>query len=62
MMRYGKLLCDPSQSGNLLEALQPQNDMTPVAPAVYFTGAKVELLWEPSQKGCLLLWPHEHHQ
>ena len=50
----------PSHSGDLAEALQAQNQASPVAAAVYFIGTKLLPLWLPSQNGCLLLLPQEH--
>ena len=59
---YGRLRCDPSQRGILLDPLQPQNETTPVSSASNFIGEKVEPLWDPSQNGCFPLLPQEHHQ
>ena len=56
------VLCEPSQRGWPLVALQPQKNLRPVASAVHFTGVKLVPLWEPSQKGWRLDWPQEHHQ
>ena len=60
--RQGKFLCDPSQRGDLPLPLQPQNETTPVSSASNFIGENADPLCDPSQNGCLVLIPQEHHQ
>ena len=56
------LLCEPSQSGGLPVALQPQKNTCLEASATYFTGLNSEPLWAPSQNGCFLLLPQAHQK
>gem|GEM_PF-5769006 len=44
-------LCDPSQSGALPLALQPQKYTVLETSALYLTGLNAVPLWLPSQKG-----------
>ena len=48
--------------GFLAECLQAHIQWSPDFSAVYFIGAKLPPLWVPSQNGCFLLRPQEHHQ
>jgi hypothetical protein len=42
--------------------LQAQNQAFFDSVASNFTGVNPEPLWDPSQNGCVLLWPQAHHQ
>ena len=48
--------------GDLPVCLQPQNHTVLSFVALYSIGANSDPLWLPSQNGCLVLCPQEHHQ
>ncbi len=52
----------PSHKGALPVFLQLQKNKRPSFSAVYLTGLNSDPLCDPSQKGCLLLCPHEHQK
>jgi len=52
----------PSHIGCDLVALQPQKNTFVDSVASYFIGVNSEPLWEPSQKGCELLFPQAHQK
>lgn len=54
------VLCEPSHIGEFWLCLHPQKKTFLDISALYGTGVKLVPACEPSQKGWLLLKPHEH--
>ena len=61
-MRYGSLLCEPSQKGASPVCLHMHQATLPAAAMLTFFGPRPVPWWEPSQKGWLLECPQAHHQ
>jgi hypothetical protein len=60
--RTYSLECEPSQNGLPALRLHPHNHTFWASATVNFTGSIPLPLWEPSQNGWRLDWPHAHHQ
>ena len=58
---FGSLLCEPSQNGLVFACLQPHHATFLASVIVSIFGTKLVPACEPSQYGCFLLIPHEHH-
>ena len=55
-----KDLCESSQNGGFLLFLQPQKKTSADLSHSNLKGIFFVFLWEPSQNGCLELFPQEH--